>query len=55
MDGTILVSFAVHGAQPALSSELVVRGTVAFAAPAGSPSCTPLGFVNLELLDDLTF
>jgi hypothetical protein len=54
-DATILVSFAAFGAQSVMSRELLVRGTVAFSSPASSDTCTPLGFINLELLDDLAF
>jgi len=55
IDGTILVSFVAFGAQSALPRELTVRGTVAFTSPGTSDTCTPIGLVNLELLDDLSF
>ncbi|HJQ84505.1 MAG TPA: PKD domain-containing protein [Candidatus Binatia bacterium] len=54
-DGTVLVSFAAFAGQSVLSRELLLRGTVAFSAPAFSDTCTPLGFINLELLDDVSF
>src|SRR5262249_51966037 len=57
-DGTVLVSVAT----PALSdvggaraSNLSVRGTIAFSSPGASASCTPLGIINLERMDQLTF
>ncbi len=59
LDGILLVSFVSSGgvseAHPALSPRLQVQGTVAFAIPAGLPTCAPLGFVNLDILDPLTF
>jgi PKD repeat protein len=54
-DGTILVSFAIFGGQQVVSTELVIRATAVFTALAGSASCNALGFVNLELLDDVSF
>lgn len=54
-DAVVLVSFVATGGGNALSSSLGIRGTVAFSSPAGSSTCTPLGIVNLELLDQLTF
>ncbi len=53
--GTILVSFAAFGAQNIVSGPLIIRGTVAFDSPDGSDRCTPIGFVNLELMDDVSF
>ena len=61
LDGVILVSFgtsvpsAAQGAPTPLATPLSVRGTLAFATPAGSAPCTPLGLINLEFLDTLTF
>jgi hypothetical protein len=53
-DATVLVSF--HTGESAVASgTLRVQGTVAFSAPAGSDTCTPLGLINLELLDMLSF
>jgi PKD repeat protein len=54
-DGTILVSFAAFGAQQLMAAPLIVRGTVAFSSPGGSDQCTPIGIVNLELLDNVSF
>jgi hypothetical protein len=34
---------------------LTVRGTVAFSSPADSASCQPIGLINLDALDNLTF
>ena len=61
LDGVALVSFTTTvpvlgaGETPPVSRTLAVRGTVAFASPAGSAACTPLGLVNLEFLDPLVF
>lgn len=61
-DGVILVSFVSNGglsreagAEPLLAPILRVQGTVAFHSPAGSPACSFLGFINVDLLDQLTF
>jgi len=54
-DATVLLSFVSGGGSDALSSTLRVRGTVAISSPAGSPTCTVSGLVNLEALDQLTF
>jgi len=54
-DATVLLSFFSRGGSDALSSTLRVRGTVAISSPAGSPTCTVSGLVNLEALDQLTF
>ncbi|HMF03700.1 MAG TPA: PKD domain-containing protein, partial [Acidimicrobiia bacterium] len=43
-DGTILVSVA---ASAVASDPLAVRATVAFASPANSSACSPIGVVNL--------
>jgi PKD repeat protein len=57
-DGTVLVSVAtpdltdIGGAR---ANNLSVRGTIAFSSPADSASCTPLGIINLERMDQLTF
>jgi hypothetical protein len=53
-DATILVSFFTP-AGPALPAALRAQGTVAIASPAGVSSCSVLGFINLEALDQLTF
>ncbi len=42
-----------HGSP--LMDTLQVRATIAFSSTAGSSTCTPLGLVNLEFLDQLTF
>jgi hypothetical protein len=55
LDGTLLVSFAAFGGQSVLAPPLLVRGTVAFSAPAASDVCPVIGFVNLELMDDVSF
>jgi hypothetical protein len=59
LDGTILVSFAAFGggssSAPVIAAPLLVRGTVAFSAPAASDVCPLIGFVNLELMDDVSF
>ncbi len=34
---------------------LTVRGTIAFSSPADSTTCTPVGLVNLETMEHLTF
>ncbi len=36
-------------------TNLQVNGTIAFASPADATSCTPLGVINLEAMDQLTF
>src|SRR5262249_48191235 len=57
-DGTVLVSVATPALTDlggARASNLSVRGTIAFSSPAGSTSCTPLGIINLERMDQLTF
>jgi PKD repeat protein len=57
-DGTVLVSVATPGLTDvggARANNLSVRGTIAFSSPADSASCTPLGIVNLERMDQLTF
>jgi PKD repeat protein len=57
-DGTVLVSVAtpdltdIGGAR---ANNLSVRGTIAFSSPADSASCTRLGIINLERMDQLTF
>ena len=47
-DATVLLSFFSGGGSSALSSTLRVTGTVAVASPAGSPTCSVIGLVNLE-------
>jgi len=63
-DGTILVSVTTTPLNDASNlcpattrriDNLVLRGTLAFSSPADSATCTPLGFVNLEAMDQLTF
>jgi len=63
-DGTILVSVTTTPLNDASDlcpattrriDNLVLRGTLAFSSPADSATCTPLGFVNLEAMDQLTF
>jgi hypothetical protein len=63
-DGTILVSLTTA---PLIDDQdqcpdtrrrienLDIRGTIAFASPADATTCTPLGLVNLEAMDQLTF
>jgi hypothetical protein len=53
-DGTILLSFFTPPG-PALPASLRAQGTIAIASPAGSSSCSVIGFVNLEALDQMTF
>jgi PKD repeat protein len=59
LDATLLVSFVTTGGlsdpNPPFAPPLRIQGTVAFAMPAGSPSCSALGFVNLDIVDMLTF
>jgi hypothetical protein len=55
-DATILVTVAaVRGGRDVLSSNLGVRATLAFDAPADSSTCPFLGVINLETYDLLTF
>lgn len=62
-DGVILVSFVTTGgtnretpdSEPLLASLLRIQGTAAFQSPAGSSTCSFLGFINVDLLDQLTF
>jgi PKD repeat protein len=61
-DAIVLVSFIGSEGPPdqagqpiALSRQLRVQGTVAFASPAGSAPCTSLGLVNVQLLDPMSF
>ncbi len=51
---TVLVSFR-SGDSAVASPKLRVQGTVAFSVEAGSGTCTPLGLINLEPLDALSF
>jgi hypothetical protein len=55
-DGTILVSIltATVPGQPC-ADNLSVRGTIAFSSPADSSVCTPIGLINLEGMDVLSF
>jgi hypothetical protein len=54
-DATVLLSFLSGNAGGALSASLRVRGTVAVSSPAGSPTCSVIGLVTLEPLDQLAF
>jgi hypothetical protein len=62
-DGIILVSFVTTGGtnrdapdrEPLLASLLRVQGTAAFHSPDGASTCSFLGFINTDLLDQLTF
>jgi hypothetical protein len=69
-DGTILVNLSTVSlrSNPSTDEErnrcadvtqridnLTVHGTVAFSSAADSTTCTPIGFVNLEDVDALTF
>jgi uncharacterized protein YndB with AHSA1/START domain len=63
-DATILVSLRTPGLVDDRSQpqdvqrrirNLQVNGTIAFSSPADATSCTPLGVVNLESMDQLTF
>ena len=54
-DATVLLSFLSGGGSDVLSPSLRVRGTAAISSPAGSPTCSVIGLVNLEPLDQLTF
>jgi hypothetical protein len=63
-DGTILVSVTtaplIDDQTQCTSTKrridnLDIRGTLAFSSPADSASCTPLGLMNLEAMDQLTF
>ena len=62
-DAVVLVSVATasladRGGDPASrqrAETLSVRATIAFVSPAGAMDCTPLGIINLDRLDQLTF
>jgi len=54
-DGTVLVSVVTPSLADAGADNLTVRATVAFSSLAGSPVCTPLGVVNIQEMDYLTF
>lgn len=56
-DATALVSVAATSQRlgDALGARLQTRATVAFHLPADSPTCTALGPVALDLLEQLTF
>ncbi len=54
-DATVLLSFLSGGGSDVLSPSLRVRGTAAISSPAGSPTCSVTGLVNLEPIDQLTF
>jgi hypothetical protein len=58
-DAQVLVSFVASSGQSSevppltqvVSNSLLVRGTVAFSAPANSATCTVQGLINLEVLE----
>jgi len=54
-DATVLVSFFAGGGSGVLPRNLLVQGTYAISSPAGSNTCTPIGLVNLEPLDQMVF
>jgi PKD repeat protein len=56
-DAIALVSVAAgaRGIDEVLSANLKMRATLAFLVPADSNTCTPLGPINLEIFDQLTF
>jgi hypothetical protein len=63
-DATILVSITaptlVDDQQECAATrrrveQLDIRGTIAFSSPADSTTCAPLGWVNLESMEQLTF
>jgi hypothetical protein len=60
LDATVLVSFFSNlgissGVKSLLQAPLRVQGTYAISSPAGSDSCSVIGLVNLQPLDQLTF
>jgi hypothetical protein len=54
-DGTVLVSVVTPSLADVGTDNLTVRATVAFSSLAGSSVCTPLGVINLQEMDQLTF
>ena len=61
-DATLIVSFLTTGGtsdrtgrQPVLQSKLRFQGTAAFSLPAGASLCPPLGIINIDLMELLTF
>ena len=54
-DGIVLVNVGVGTAAGPLVPPLSIQATVAFAVSANGPTCTPLGVVNLERTDSLSF
>jgi len=57
-DATVLVNFAsgASNLHPAhLSTDLAIRGTIAFSSPAGSSTCEVLGLTNLRIFELMTF
>jgi hypothetical protein len=54
-DATVLLSFLAGGGNDVLSSTLLVQGTLAISAPAGSPACDVIGLGNREAPDQLAF
>jgi hypothetical protein len=61
-DATLIVSFLTTGGTsdrtgrpPVLPSKLRFQGTAAFSVPAGGSLCPPLGIINTDLMELLTF
>ncbi len=61
-DAVVLVSFGTregtppHSGDPlTLTRPVLPQGTVVFASPAGNVPCSPLGTINVEQLDPMTF
>jgi PKD repeat protein len=61
-DGVVLVNFVTTGGTSGgtggtapLTSTLRIQATAAFAAPAGASTCRFLGFIGVDVLDQLTF
>ena len=61
-DATLIVSFLTTGGTsdrtgrtPVLPTKLRFQGTAAFSVPATGSVCPPLGIINLDLMELLTF
>lgn len=56
-DAIVLVSVAAgsRGISDVIGPNLMMRTTLAFSVPADATTCTPLGPINLEIFDQLTF
>jgi hypothetical protein len=61
-DATLIVSFLTTGGTsdrtgrtPVLPQKLRFQGTAAFSVPASGTVCPPLGIINLDLMELLTF